>query len=406
MKKRYLSFVIVVCTAVILLILAVMFGPQQVICNQPYIRYGTGCCFDINSDLICDNDEKAKDVEIKITEKAVLPSSTDSDITSPEELQKELVYFPKNYSSENGAEEENDAEETVEMPEEEAVAPVIEEAAPAQPQPQIADAENTPLLCNDNFDNDGDSYIDGRDSQCIGVACDGGEWVWSGLVKYGYSVLPGQTSPYPRIGCVGGEQCVTLNGEGRDRDTLDTNQWICALDNTWMRCSEEEDTIIEDPRGGFICVEWRGEIQWTSATDLERNREGCADGIDNDGDGAVDGLDRGCKGTVCWSDETSWRLLIWSYLPGEDQNEPPPADASGRRRIQCCPPLSCATIDGQCVNQGELSPNSEKYVCAPSYPSNNWQRCDSSTVGQTSTYGNWQCTYSAKTYKWTQGSGK
>tara|TARA_Y100000310_G_scaffold337570_2_gene425014 strand:+ start:297 stop:1181 length:885 start_codon:yes stop_codon:yes gene_type:complete len=47
---------------------------KLVVCNQPYIRFGTSCCLDQNENNICDNDEKKKeDVTTEST-----PTKTDS----------------------------------------------------------------------------------------------------------------------------------------------------------------------------------------------------------------------------------------------------------------------------------------------------------------------------------------
>ncbi|MFH0798199.1 MAG: hypothetical protein V1906_02185 [Candidatus Woesearchaeota archaeon] len=38
---------------------------QEIVCNAPYMRFGTGCCMDANSNSICDNDEKTQAEEVK-----------------------------------------------------------------------------------------------------------------------------------------------------------------------------------------------------------------------------------------------------------------------------------------------------------------------------------------------------
>ena len=64
---------------------------ELIVCNQPYIRYSTGCCLDKNNNAICDNDEAEK-----VTKET--PSSTTSPAT-------EIPAQPK--SKENTMQDEN-----------------------------------------------------------------------------------------------------------------------------------------------------------------------------------------------------------------------------------------------------------------------------------------------------------
>lgn len=49
-------------TLIILVYFSFMFGcignlDSEIVCNEPYIRYGADCCLDVNSNFICDDDE-------------------------------------------------------------------------------------------------------------------------------------------------------------------------------------------------------------------------------------------------------------------------------------------------------------------------------------------------------------
>jgi hypothetical protein len=57
-----------------LIILLLVAGCAEVVCNKPYIQVGTSCCLDQNDNAICDSDESAKTESIKET------SSTNSDL--------------------------------------------------------------------------------------------------------------------------------------------------------------------------------------------------------------------------------------------------------------------------------------------------------------------------------------
>jgi len=59
---------------------------KEIICNKPYIRFGSDCCLDKNDNLICDTDEKPADVQTRPQEVSTKPPAsterTDNKIVS------------------------------------------------------------------------------------------------------------------------------------------------------------------------------------------------------------------------------------------------------------------------------------------------------------------------------------
>lgn len=67
----------------------------------------------------------------------------------------------------------------------------------------------------------------------------------------------------------------------------------------------------------------------------------------------------------------------WSYLPFEDQSQPPPADSEGRRRIECCSSsTNCVNINGDCIGFDQPAGDSGS-ICGLD---SNLDRCGS-TIG-------------------------
>src|SRR3989338_640896 len=82
----------------------------------------------------------------------------------------------------------------------------IEEAVPEEPDEaaeSISD-ENTPALCSNGTDDDGDGAADNRDRGCVGVSCGdgGGVWSWSYLRAGSGEFIEDASQPPQRIGCV------------------------------------------------------------------------------------------------------------------------------------------------------------------------------------------------------------
>jgi hypothetical protein len=99
------------------------------------------------------------------------------------------------------------------------------------------------LLCEDNFDNDGNGEVDELDGGCVGLACsEGGYLTWTYL--YGED----QSEPPPfiregfrRIGCCEEDQCVEIDGSCIDYDDEYTTfgedrHYICGDRNLLDRC--------------------------------------------------------------------------------------------------------------------------------------------------------------------------
>jgi hypothetical protein len=122
------------------------------------------------------------------------------------------------------------------------------------------------LLCEDNFDNDGNGEVDELDSGCLGLACsEGGYWTWTYL--YGED----QSEPPPfiregfrRIGCCEEDQCVEIDGSCIDYDDEYTTlggdrHYICGDRNLLDRCgapgTDEVNKEVNDWSDGdqYVC---------------------------------------------------------------------------------------------------------------------------------------------------------
>ncbi|MBT3577240.1 hypothetical protein HN499_00345, partial [archaeon] len=89
----------------------------------------------------------------------------------------------------------------------------------------------------------------------------------------------------------------------------------------------------------------------------------CTDGWDNDVDGYSDYDEIDCVSASCGEGS-----IIWSYLPGEDQTEPP-------ARKGCCGENQCINIDDECVDYDiyyETGGGNSYYICGDR---NYWDRC-------------------------------
>lgn len=60
-----LLFFIVGCTQIPTSHVTSDLHEELVVCNEPYIRYATGCCLDQNNNSICDNDEKTEKTKLE-----------------------------------------------------------------------------------------------------------------------------------------------------------------------------------------------------------------------------------------------------------------------------------------------------------------------------------------------------
>jgi len=122
------------------------------------------------------------------------------------------------------------------------------------------------LLCEDNFDNDGNGEVDELDMGCIGLSCSaGGYWTWSYL--YGED----QSSPPARIGCCEEDQCINIAGECINYDTYyDTasgeGYYICGDRNYWDRCGPPNTDNVNKEQGEASDGE-----RYLCAKDMESN---------------------------------------------------------------------------------------------------------------------------------------
>lgn len=57
----------------LLLFLALFYGCETIVCNEPYIQVGKECCLDKDSNGICDSDEEVKDTKSNIVIKETDP---------------------------------------------------------------------------------------------------------------------------------------------------------------------------------------------------------------------------------------------------------------------------------------------------------------------------------------------
>lgn len=180
------------------------------------------------------------------------------------------------------------------------------------PERTIIRRENSKLGCTNNLDDDGDRYVDGRDSDCRNVRCATNKvWIWSypSPLRAGYddaSVRP----PPDMISCCRQDQCIKPGHPGDDcvnidvvsgnPITIDGTSYICGSNNNWDLCSESgnknwgdvSDSGKLSDSGNLVCQqrEHLGIGQWVAPGTTPE----CADGTDNDNDGTRDCADREC----------------------------------------------------------------------------------------------------------------
>jgi hypothetical protein len=149
--------------------------------------------------------------------------------------------------------------------------------------------ENTPELCSDGQDNDGNKYIDCNDKGCCGVVdCSSDPTSYCG--KKGSGGAGGASGS--------GENTVALCSDGVDNDGnnyIDCNDKGCC---SVVDCSSDPTSYCgKKGTGGAGGSTGSGEN--TVAL--------CSDGVDNDGNNYIDCNDKGCCGVVdCSSDPTSY----------------------------------------------------------------------------------------------------
>jgi len=130
----------------------------------------------------------------------------------------------------------------------------------------------------------------------------------------------------------------------------------------------------------------------------------CEDNFNNDGDTYTDELDIDCYGMPC----SEGGILIWSYIPGDDQSYPPPINKLGQRRIACCENENqCVNINGECIDYDtfyETAAGNRYYICGDR---NHWDRCGDSEedrvnvdTGERSDGDSYLCMYNGGEYTW------
>ncbi|MBT3406909.1 hypothetical protein HN419_07175 [Candidatus Woesearchaeota archaeon] len=257
--------------------------------------------------------------------------------------------------------------------------PLPDTPAPdADPEPGVS-AEETPdteTECTDSIDNDEDGLLDTIDDDCRGQYCDTGKvWIWSHIAGEDYDTAPPENEDEERrIGCCEVNECITASGTCYPFDMTLSPGWICGSFNRWKECTSSKINSVSDG-GDYLCTG----SQWTSYEDTETQ---CDDNLDNDNDGEIDEIDSDCRGTQCSKTGKTW---IWSYLPGQNQDLPPPATGSDRR-IGCCSNDECVNIDGECVDYD--TEYSDTYICGNN---NNWDVCSIKTPNKDSDGGSFVC---------------
>jgi hypothetical protein len=248
----------------------------------------------------------------------------------------------------------------------------------ADPAPEVSTEEtpDTETECTDTVDNDEDGLLDTIDPDCRGQSCDTGKvWIWSHVAGENYDTAPPENEDGERrINCCETNECTSASGSCYPFDMILNPSWICGSFNRWQECTSSKINLVSDG-GNYICTG----SQWTIYTDTETQ---CDDNLDNDNDGEIDEVDSDCRGTQCSKTGKTW---IWSYLPGQNQDLPPPA-AGSNRRIGCCSSDECVNIDGECIDYD--TEYSDTYVCGNN---NNWDVCSIKTPNKDSDGGSLVC---------------
>ncbi len=173
-----------------------------------------------------------------------------------------------------------------------------------EPRPVVTNvpAENTPILCDDGIDNDGDGYIDCNDDECRDPGLENDPEC---LQK----PCPG------RVVCLSTEDTDALCTDGVDNDGngfIDCGDFSCARSQYVTVCcsatAEVEDTDalcndgIDNDCNGYTDCDDRScsESELVTVCSMptpetpENTEEACSDGEDNDHDGRVDCADWDC----------------------------------------------------------------------------------------------------------------
>ncbi len=153
------------------------------------------------------------------------------------------------------------------------------EMEPTPPAGSTRTAENTDELCSDGIDNDGDTYLDCTDTDCINNSAVS---VCSADAENSTSFCSdGQDNDGDGLVDCADPECESFGcNEASDEFCAD------GLDNdgdNWVDCED------------FSCKYGCEVTVCNSDFNPENSQEECSDGIDNDGDGKVDCEDRGCQ---------------------------------------------------------------------------------------------------------------
>ncbi len=207
-------------------------------------------------------------------------------------------------------------------------------------------------FCNDEIDNDGDTFNNCADSGCVGQPADNAGHLCEQTEASCFDEFDNDGDGFP--------DCRDSHCDGQS----DTFGQACQFTGE-TECADGDDNDHNDftDCADSNCVGQDGDQTASGKQECQPAAEmACTDTFDNDGDGLTDRFDESCEGTTC----AAGKVWVWSHVADEEQANPPPAD-----RVGCCTAGECV-IEATCQTAGSLWLSNSRYNCGAD---SDWDGC-------------------------------